>query len=395
MARPLPMSFPSCGRRRVASTAASLPRAALCAVLLVLALDHVARPDRVLATPVSARVPELAAVGKADAEANVAFFIQIANNTVDHLPRLLRTLYHPQNAYAVHFDLKIPKQRVDAVMAGIMRENVLYGENVFVMDSELITYRGVSMLLNTINAISLLLRRHKTWHYFVNISGADYPLISPKTMRVLLGKQLGMNFFTFAPTRTWDDMAENRLSEVWYDEALTFRAHAEKGSLKKLVVRNPLVDDREFVVAHAEAWLIGSREFCEYVVRDDDPRKMLVAFAYAVDSSEHYFASLAWNSERFKDTIVPHSLREIVWLHDGVYSGQHPYNIDEKDEKGEWKFMSYLDVSVLFFARKFQKPDSQLMDIVDKRAKQDDVIAKVGTHIENKVRSRQLRVSEL
>lgn len=141
--------------------------------------------------------------------------------------------------------------------------------------------------------------------------------------------------------------------------------------------------------------MVASREFSDFVLRGDMARKMLVAFAYAADSSEHYFASLAWNHERFKETIVPHSLRMIVWMHKGVLAGQHPYNVDEQNEKGEYEFMDDLNNSVLFFARKFSKADSELMDIIDKRAEGREVIRKVEDHITGKIRSRAMRVLEL
>lgn len=327
-------------------------------------------------------------------EANIAYFIQIAENTIDHLPRLLSKLYHERNVYAIHFDLKIPQKAIRAAEADI-RSNPLYASNVHVMPSELITYRGVSMLLNTINAMRLLIDKDNNWDYFINLSGADYPLITANLQRKLLGQELGLNYFTFAPKRTWDDMAENRLSEVWYDEGITFRRSASLGKLSKLDVRNPLVDDREFDVSHAEAWMISSREFCDFVVRGDMARKMLVAFAYAVDSSEHYFASLAWNHEKYKKSIVPHSLRMIIWMHDGVLSGQHPYYVDEENDGGDYKFKDEVSESVLFFARKFQKTDSKLMDYIDERSSQKDVVEKVTKHLDKKVASRERRLAEL
>jgi len=44
------------------------------------------------------------------------------------------------------------------------------------------------MLLNTINAMRRLLDANADWHYFINISGADYPMIPAITLRQFLGK---------------------------------------------------------------------------------------------------------------------------------------------------------------------------------------------------------------
>lgn len=326
--------------------------------------------------------------------ANIAYFIQISEDTIRHLPRLLRALHHPSNVYAIHFDLKIPDHLVESTIGGI-RRIPKYSPNVHIMPSELITYRGISMLLNTINAMRLLLDLHSSWHYFINLSGADYPLLSPQTTRKLLSRSFGLNFFTFAPKRTWPMMAENRLSQLWYDESLTFRKNASIGRLTKLAVRNPLVDSRQFEVTHAEAWMVNSRQFCDFIIRGDMARKMLVAFAYAVDSSEHYFATLAWNHAVFKQSIVPHSLRMIVWLHEGVLSGQHPYFIDDTDGAGNYKFRKQVSDSVLFFARKFQNADSNIMDFIDQRVDEQDVVNAAETHINNKIKSRAVRITEL
>ncbi|KAI0563315.1 Xylosyltransferase family GT14 [Gracilaria domingensis] len=327
-------------------------------------------------------------------EANVAYFIQVSQATVSHLPRLLKSIHHPENVYAIHFDLKIPQETVQGVIQKIQGQ-IGQSKNIHVMQSELITYRGISMLLNTISAMRLLLEEDDKWDYFINISGADYPLITAETQRQLLGHELGLNYFTYAPSKTWRDMAENRVSELWFDESLSFRKTASLGELQKLPIRNPLVDTREFEITHAEAWMISSREFCDFVLRGDMARKMLVGFSYAVDSSEHYFASLAWNSDRFRDTIVTHSMRMILWSHEGKSSGQHPYNIDERKEDGEYRFKSLIDKSVLFFARKFKDADSELMNFVDERAKKKETMESAKDHLVSKIALREIRSREL
>ncbi|CAN8077185.1 unnamed protein product [Agarophyton chilense] len=327
-------------------------------------------------------------------EANIAYFIQISEATVPHLPRLLKSIYHPKNVYAVHFDLKISKDDVQQVVQELRRQ-IGEAKNLHIMPSELITYRGISMLLNTINAIHLLFEKDDSWDYFINISGSDYPLVTAESQRQLLGHELGLNYFTYAPSEKWAGMAENRLSEIWFDESIAFRQNASLGKLQKLPIRNPLVDQRQFEVTHAEAWMISSREFCDFVLKSDMARKMLVAFSYAVDSSEHYFASLAWNQEKFKKTIVTHSMRLVIWFHEGNLSGQHPYYVDERRENGEYEFRSKIEKSVLFFARKFKDVDSELMDYVDERAKKKETYDAVQDHLVKKIASRFIRLEEL
>lgn len=204
------------------------------------------------------------------------------------------------------------------------------------MPSELITYRGVSMLLNTISAMNVLLEHELKWDYFINLSGADYPLIESSNIRLILGTNKHMNFFSFADRVSWKAMAENRLSQLWFDDALSFSNKAnDKDKIKESLIeilsgRNPFIDRYKLEICHAEAWMISSRKFCEYVIKSDTTRKLLVSFSYAVGSSEHYFATLAWNVPEFKSTIVSHSMRKIMWTYNGVMAGQHPYLIDEQ-----------------------------------------------------------------
>ena len=74
----------------------------------------------------------------------LAFFVQISDSTIDHLPRLLRRIWEPCNLYAIHVDAK-------ASGAGVLRslrerlhaENGDYASNVHFMEPELITYRGM------------------------------------------------------------------------------------------------------------------------------------------------------------------------------------------------------------------------------------------------------------
>lgn len=325
---------------------------------------------------------------------NIAYFIQIAESTIHHLPRLLRAVHHPQNVYAIHFDLKIPPTLMNATITSI-REHPRYTHNVHVMKSELITYRGISMLLNTINAMRFLLDTHPTWQYFINLSGADYPLLTSQTHRTLLSHTLNLNFFTFAPRHKWLPMAKTRMSQLWFDESLTFQTNATLARLKKLEVHNPLIDTVCFDISHAEAWMIVSREFSDFVIHADMSRKMLLTFSHTADSSEHFFASLAWNHPKFKNSIVPHSLRMIIWVHDGTPSGQHPYFIDDKQPDGQYKFKEMVGDSVLFFARKFETPDSKLMDFIDQRALRAKVVRDASIHFEKKINSRALRLEQL
>lgn len=358
-----------------------------------------------------------------DGYARIAYFIQVSEPTIDLLPRLLRTLHNARDVYAVHFDGKISNTTRLAAVERIRAESA-YNDNVFVMHSEIITYRGVSMLLNTISAIRYLRAlsihgdpaKRVTWDYFINLSAADYPLLTPHTIGKLLGREEGLNFFSFANRSNWAKMAENRLSQIWFDDALSLHNHDQddrshitsthslhtntlppqsvQNELTRLPVRNPLVDRRGFEVSYAEAWMILSKAFCDFILDSDLAQKLLISFGFAADSSEHYFATVAWNAPEFHRSIVPHSFRVIIWKHEGVKSGQHPFYIDEQ-RNTSYIFKPILQNTRLFFTRKFHVPNSPLMDWVDIRAAQPDVVEKATQHFLHKVQTRHAVLAQL
>lgn len=301
------------------------------------------------------------------AEANLAYFIQLSETTLAHLPRLLSRIYHPKNVYVIHFDKKVEPKVTKRIRTNLYKRNPQYKENVMYMSSELITYRGVSMLLNTINAMRELLRFNADWDYFINISGADYPLVSQNTIRQMLGRHLEtpLNFMSYAPVEKWQENLGFRMDHIYIDEALSFQR--DGGVVQQLPVLNPLARSMKLQYANAEAWMINSRELCQFVVTSGYARKMLLTFAYSVESSEHYFATLIWNHQAFNRTIVGHAMREVIWHHEGQHAGQHPFYVDDKNPDGSFKFKKRLATAPTFFIRKFKKAESPMMDFLDGR----------------------------
>lgn len=300
-------------------------------------------------------------------EANIAFFIQISDATVAHLPRLLNRIYHANHTFLIHFDKKVDPMLTQRVQNNLFKRNAAYRDNVHFMRPELITYRGISMLLNTINAMRHLLKVDSKWHYFINISGADYPLVSQRTMRSMLGKHIKnpLNFVTFAPKSKWKENLGFRVDHIYVDEALSFQT--EGGTVQQLPALNPIARKMKLTYVNAEAWMINSREFCKFVVTSGFARKLLVAFAYSVESSEHYFATLLWNHDYFNRTTVAHSMRHVVWDFEGRRAGQHPFYVDERDGNNNFVLRKAVESAPTFFIRKFKSADSPLMDVVDER----------------------------
>jgi len=308
----------------------------------------------------------------------LAFFLQISGSTMGHTPRLLRKIYEPFNVYAIHIDRKVNATEVAALKKTLFDENPSYETNVFFMESELITYRGISMLLNTINGMQYLLEKNPNWDFFINLSGSDYPLITPEMQRSFLDKgRPSDNYFSMAPKNRWKDNIEYRYAHFYVDEALSFTNGTTK--MVRINTRNPISQKHHFTYANSEAWMINSREFVKYVTSSAVARKLLVTFAFSVESSEHYFSTLAYNS-RFNGTIVHCSMRSVLWFWKGVHAGQHPLYVDHY-VNGTFPYKDAIDASPKFYIRKFKYPESPLMDYIDSRMEDRNHISEIEKHV--------------
>ena len=298
-------------------------------------------------------------------EIDIAYFVQASEATLPLLPRLLRTIWHPKNHYVIHFDAKIsPWQREYAT--SVMLRNLPNHENVRIMPSEVITYRGISMAINTMNAMQFALDSGE-WEYFINISGADYPLVSPGKQRELLVpfSRRNASFIALAPNAWAEKALEYRGSRLFTDTSLSM-----SGNNSELVdsgVSHPLRSILGYKFAAAEAWMIQHRSFVEYMLKSAKARRFFAAFAYIAEPEEHLFPTVAVNTPQFNDTLVTDAFRAVFWESPtGTRAGQHPFKIDEQDAQGNWIFLNSLRSSGMLFARKVSKQNSALLDIIDR-----------------------------
>ncbi|CAN8064208.1 unnamed protein product [Agarophyton chilense] len=235
-------------------------------------------------------------------------------------------------------------------------------KNVFLLPSDPVTYAGVSMLLNTLNAISTALE-HK-WDYFINLSGADYPLLRPEIIRRLLGSPVvlkeRLNFLQSQEAdkdRKW--FINKRLGNLYLDTTLHSPSTKQKGTLVNLNTTNP-VDITNVPFVKSEAWVILHRSFCVHAVFSASGRRLLLSYATARAPDELFFGTLLSKSEEFRPTMTWDSLRFIKWgLHGTKWS--RPGFLDELDNE----IREELATSGALFARKFRDPDSRLMDFID------------------------------
>lgn len=325
--------------------------------------------------------------GLSSDEVDLAYFIQVAPTSAILVPRLLRAVYHPSNWYVLHFDTKIPSETVDAVVAAaaaaVRGPGSDLPSNVHLLPREPVTYRGITAVLNTLSAIEASLR-HASWRYFLNLSAADYPLLSAGATRRLLSRPdlrtRRANFLSLHPASTWASAAEGRFGRLTVDVGLSFSPSANHSVLVPTTVRNPAVEALNVTLAKGSAWMVLTRPFCDHALTSSFGRKALLALGNGLSAAEHYFPTLLVNSDVYSRTVLPHSLRAVYWAAARGSTrkavGQHPVTLDAPDDapvadEPEGSTLSWearLSKSPYLFARKFSDPDSPLLAYIDRCA---------------------------
>lgn len=109
-----------------------------------------------------------------------AYLISGTKGDSHRMMRVLQAVYHPRNQYILHLDLEAPpRERIDLTLSVKGDPTFHEVENVRVMaKSNLVTYKGPTMIASTLQAISILLKESSDWDWFINLSASDYPLMT-------------------------------------------------------------------------------------------------------------------------------------------------------------------------------------------------------------------------
>ncbi|KAI9033063.1 core-2/I-branching enzyme-domain-containing protein [Hyaloraphidium curvatum] len=295
----------------------------------------------------------------------LAYFVQAYNASLPLVPRLLRALHTPDAVFAVHVDAKAKGAPGERELAGLLAEPAF--ANVRLLPPQPVAYRGVSMVLNTLDAIEALLARDPGWTHFINLSGQDYPLlraadIAPAIAEASVsgaGRPLALSFVSFwAPTPRWRMLAVdpavmgNSSDAIWQflDPANTM-PYPFNGSL--LIPFEPARP-----MPHGDAWVILSRTFCEQLLAAGTELRRLLAFmAYVPSSPEHFFqAWIEWTAAgRQANASVA---RDAARFFDFAADSQHPVPITTDEQ------LARAVEGGALFARKFPGR-SPLLDAID------------------------------
>ncbi|XP_064978535.1 beta-glucuronosyltransferase GlcAT14B-like [Musa acuminata AAA Group] len=281
-----------------------------------------------------------------------AYLISASTGDVDRLKRLLTAIYHPGNCYLLHLDLEASPSE-HARLSDFVSKHKTFARfrNVWLVGkSNLVTYRGPTMLSTTLHAMAVLLRIRQ-WDWFINLSASDYPLITQDDLIVAFSTlPRDLNFVQYTSHLGWK--IKKRAKPIIIDPALYSRNKSEM-----IWSANQRGLPTAFKLYTGSAWTILSRSFAEYCILgwDNLPRTLLLYYTNFISSPEGYFQTVICNSKDHQNTTVNHDLHYITWDNPPK---QHPLTLGLKDYRR-------MILSSVPFARKFKKNDP-VLDKIDR-----------------------------
>ncbi|CAH8308121.1 unnamed protein product [Eruca vesicaria subsp. sativa] len=268
------------------------------------------------------------------------------------LRRTLLAVYHPHNRYVVHLDrASSEEERED--LHGYIRNSSLFRRfgNVHVIEkANLVTYRGPTMVANTLHAAAVLLKEGAEWDWFINLSSSDYPLMTQDDLlHIFSHLPRDLNFIDHTSNIGWK--ASQRAKPVIIDPGLYLN---KKSDVFWITQRRSI--PTAFKLFTGSAWMALSRPFIDYCIWgwDNLPRTVLMYYSNFLSSPEGYFHTVLCNAEEFKNTTVNSDLHFITWDNPPK---QHPHHLTLAD-------MDRMVNSNAPFARKFKREDP-VLDTID------------------------------
>ncbi|XP_022041128.1 beta-glucuronosyltransferase GlcAT14A-like [Helianthus annuus] len=125
--------------------------------------------------------------GSSTTVSRFAYLVSGSKGDLNKLWSTVRALYHPWNYYVLHLDLESPlEERTE--LASRVENDLVFSTvgNVYVITkANMVTYRGPTMVSNTLHACAILIRKFKDWDWFINLSASDYLLVTQDVSRYL------------------------------------------------------------------------------------------------------------------------------------------------------------------------------------------------------------------
>ncbi|KAJ4832693.1 hypothetical protein Tsubulata_010101 [Turnera subulata] len=282
-----------------------------------------------------------------------AYLVSGSKGDLEKLWRTLHALYHPRNYYVVHLDLESPVEERMELASRVEKQPIFskVGNVYMITKANMVTYRGPTMVSNTLHACAILLRKSKDWDWFINLSASDYPLVTQDDLLYVFSTiNRNLNFIEHTSQLGWKN--DKRAMPLMIDPGLY---STTKADIFWATPRRPL--PTAFKLFTGSAWMVLTHSFVEYLVWgwDNLPRTLLMYYTNFVSSPEGYFHTVICNVPEFAMTAVNHDLHYISWDNPPK---QHPHTLTLNDT-------AKMVASGAAFARKFKHNDP-VLDKIDK-----------------------------
>lgn len=261
-------------------------------------------------------------------------------------------LYHPNNQYVVHLDAESStEERMDLQI--FVNDHPIFSKFsnvVMITKANLVTYRGPTMVANTLHAAAILLKRGADWDWFINLSASDYPLVTQDDLlHTFSYLPRDLNFIDHTSDIGWKEF--QRAKPIIIDPGLYM---TKKSDVFWITQRRSV--PTAFKLFTGSAWMALSRPLIDYCIWgwDNLPRTILMYYSNFISSPEGYFHTVICNAEEFRNTSVNSDLHFIAWDNPPK---QHPHYLTAED-------MTKMVESNAPFARKFRE-DEAVLDRID------------------------------
>ncbi|KAJ8560968.1 hypothetical protein K7X08_027158 [Anisodus acutangulus] len=140
---------------------------------------HEIKPDQDLSTFVESKLKTSPTRANSTIP-KLAYLISGSIGDGERIKRTLKALYHPLNQYVLHLDLETSEEERNELVKFVKIEPtfVKIGNVRVIERSNLVTYRGPTMVSNTLHAAAILVNEGGEWDWFINLSASDYPLVT-------------------------------------------------------------------------------------------------------------------------------------------------------------------------------------------------------------------------
>jgi hypothetical protein len=271
----------------------------------------------------------------------IAYFL-LVHRFPEQFKRMFRAIYAPGNHYLVHVDKSSGLDLAEDIAAFLKPY-----QGAEILPARRALWGGYSLVEAELRGMARLLEMGKSWTYFINLSGQDFPLKSQAYIRDFLADHIDTQFIRHADQLAQRPDTMNRVNHIFIE---AFQRIFRTG-----IPRRFLNDATPYI---GTQWKVVSRRFCDFVCHDEKANRFKQFYRRSFIADEGFFQTVLMNGFA-RGAVVNDDLRTIDWVPDGDIK-LRPRTFVTKDALR-------LTLSPDLFARKFdESEDAQIFDLLER-----------------------------